>query len=286
MVVDAVALADHREHGQTRSLALPSSGAFESLDYTDVAPSYDLSRRAEPAIVAALAAGLSNPRTRRVLEIGAGTGNYLLELATRGFRMVGLEWSAAMIERGRQKVRRDWILADALAIPLHDGSIDSAVGVNVLHHLKDAEAALRELRRVVKDGLVIQAVVRENLETLWYRHYFPEIDTILMPLHMTLGATITSMLRAGFKRVVSKPIFYSGNSDLTFESALSRPALLFDSNFRAATSGFRRLSGQSVDAGLKALARDMESGDLIRIASHYDSAHQVVGDCMILCASG
>ena len=261
---------------------MASSGASEPIDYADLALRYDLSRRAEPAIVAALVAGLSNPHTRRVLEIGAGTGNYLLELALRGFRMVGLEWSAAMIERGRQKVKRDWILADALAIPLRDRSIDSAVGVNVLHHLKDAEGVFRELRRVVNDGLVVQAVVRENLETLWYRHYFPEIDTVLLPLHMSLGATVTSMLRAGFKRVVTKPIFYSGSSDLTFESARRTPALLFDSDFRDSTSGFRRLSRRCVEAGLRALARDMESGDLSRIASLYENAHQLVGDCMIL----
>jgi ubiquinone/menaquinone biosynthesis C-methylase UbiE len=256
-----------------------------SINYSSIAPRYDFTRRAEPAIVAALAAALTNRRARRVLEIGAGTGNYLLELAARGFRMIGLDRSAAMIEWGRTKARADWILADALSIPLRDESIDSAVGVNVLHHLGDIEGLLRELRRVVTTGVVMQAVVRENLESLWYRHYFPEMDEVLMPLHPPLGTAIVSMLRAGFTRVVSTPVFYSGSADLTFESARCQPALLFDSGFREATSGFRRLSRGAIDAGLEALRRDLESGELARVVSPYNAEHASIGDCVILCAS-
>ena len=49
-------------------------------------------------------------------------------------------------------------------------------------------AVLAELRRVVRAGAVLQAVVRENLATLWRRYYFPEMDHVLMPLHPPLGA--------------------------------------------------------------------------------------------------
>lgn len=255
------------------------------MDFNDVAPGYDRSRRAEAAIVAALSAALSHQHARRVLEIGAGTGNYLCALAERGFRVIGLERSAAMLERGRAKARAHWIRADALALPLRDRSVDSAVAVNVVHHLADVESALRELRRVVGKGVVLQAVVRENLESLWYRHYFPEIDSVLLPLHLTLGGAIIYLLRAGFEHVTSAPIFYSGSSDLTFESARRQPALLFEPSFREATSGFRRLGRGGIEAGLRTLERDMKSGELARVVARYEADHWTIGDCVILCAA-
>ena len=46
-------------------------------------------------------------------------------------------------------------------------------------HLLDVATTLAECRRVARAGAVLQAVVRENLATLWYRHYFPEIDRVL-----------------------------------------------------------------------------------------------------------
>lgn len=262
-----------------------SSAQGLSLDFADIALGYDRSRRAEPAIVMALSAALRHQHARRVLEIGAGTGNYLCALAERGFRTIGLERSASMLERGRAKARAHWIRADALVLPLRDRSVDSAVAVNVVHHLVDVEATFRELRRVVERGVVVQAVVRENLESLWYRHYFPEIDSVLLPLHLPLGRVIITLLRAGFERVTSTPIFYSGSHDLTFESARRQPALLFEQSFREATSGFRRLSRSGIEAGLRALKRDMKSGELARIVAPYDADHSTIGDCVILCGA-
>ncbi len=252
------------------------------IDYSQVAERYDGSRRAEPAIIAALRDGLSELRASTVLEIGAGTGNYTAELLSHGFKVVAVERSAEMLQRGRFKVSARWIAGDALRLPLKDASVDAAVGVNVLHHLSDLGAALVELRRVVKRGAVVQAVVRENLETLWYRHYFPEMDEILLPLHPPLGAAICAILRAGFQCVTAAPVFYSGSSDLTFESARNRPRLLFDAAFRDATSGFRRLSTSAIQRGLAAFAEDLESGRFAEVRARFEREHASAGDCVIL----
>ncbi len=211
------------------------------IKYGEVASGYDDSRCVEPAIGIALIERLRCLRARSVLEIGAGTGNYTCALMAGGLSVIELDRSPAMVEIGASKTPAHWILADASAIPFVTRSVDAIAGVNVLHHLPVVGAALAEFRRVARAGAVLQAVVRENLETLWYRHYFPEIDEVLLPLHPKLGSLITAMFHAGFTRVAAAKVFYSGRGDLTFEAAHTRPHLLFDSDFRESTSGFQRL---------------------------------------------
>ena len=255
-----------------------------SINYGQVASAYDNSRCVEPGVAAALVEGLRALGARSVLEIGAGTGNYTAALTASGFSMTAIDRSPAMVEIGAQKIAARWILSDASALPIRARSVDAIAGVNVLHHLPALHAALAEFRRVARAGAALQAVVRENLETLWYRHYFPEIDDVLLPLHPTLGGLITAMFQAGFRRVAAAKIFYSGRSDLTFEAARTRPHLLFDPRFRASTSGFRRLDSAVIARGLTELERDLESGAFARIAALFDAAHADAADCVVITA--
>ena len=255
-----------------------------SINYGQLASAYDNSRCVEPALAVALVAGLRSLGARSVLEVGAGTGNYTSEMAASGLSVIALDRSPAMIGVGVQKMSARWILADASALPLRARSVDAIAGINVLHHLEALAAALAEFRRVARVGAVLQAVVRENLETLWYRHYFPEIDGVLLPLHPTLGSLITAMFRAGFSRVATAKILYSGRADLTFEAARTRPHLLFDSELRASTSGFRRLARAGIARGLAELERDLDSGAFARIAAPFDAAHADAADCVVLTA--
>ena len=255
-----------------------------SINYGQVASGYDKSRCVEPGIADALVAGLRSLRAHAVLEIGAGTGNYTDALTKRGLSVVALDRSPAMIEVGAEKTSAHWILSDASSIPLLTRSVDAVVAVNVLHHLSPLPAALAEFRRVARAGAVLQAVVRENLETLWYRHYFPEIDDALLPLHPTLGSLITAMFQAGFSRIAVTKIFYSGRGDLTFEAARTQPHLLFNPDFRASTSGFRRLAAAAIARGLAELERDLDSGAFARIAAIFDVAHADAADCVVITA--
>jgi SAM-dependent methyltransferase len=255
-----------------------------SINYGQVAAGYDGSRCVEPAIAVAIVNGLRSIGARSVLEIGAGTGNYTGALTAGGLSVVAVDRSPAMVEIGAHKTSARWILSDASALPLRARSVDAIAGVNVLHHLPALPVVLAEFRRVARLGAVLQAVVRENLETLWYRHYFPEIDEVLLPLHPTLGSLITAMFHAGFSRVAAAKIFYSGRRDLTFEAARSRPHLLFDSSFRASTSGFRRLETAGIARGLSELERDLDSGAFARVAATFEAAHTASADCVVITA--
>lgn len=89
----------------------------------------------------------------RVLDACCGTGDLAVEAERRGGRVVGLDFSARMLERARRKSGAiEWVQGDALALPFGDGEFDAAtVGFGV-RNLADLEDGLRELGRVLRPG--------------------------------------------------------------------------------------------------------------------------------------
>jgi SAM-dependent methyltransferase len=73
---------------------------------------------AECNVIEALVAEFGSVRPiRRLLDFGCGTGSHALELAARGYRVAGIDRSAAMIARARKKVA-----SNAPAV-FHEGDI-------------------------------------------------------------------------------------------------------------------------------------------------------------------
>lgn len=88
-----------------------------------------------------------------VLDVATGPG-YLAEAAAgRGARVVGVDFSAAMIERARLRHPGiDFQTGDAEALPFADGSFDAVVMSFGLLHLERPERALAESYRVLRSS--------------------------------------------------------------------------------------------------------------------------------------
>ena len=97
----------------------------------------------------------------RILEIGPGTGYYTLDIA----EWVGVDGKVEIFdlqqemldhtmrraaERGLANVEP--IQGDAASLPYPDDSMDAVVLVTVLGEIPDRDAALREIRRVLRPG--------------------------------------------------------------------------------------------------------------------------------------
>lgn len=95
----------------------------------------------------------------RALELGCGTGFFLLNLMQGGVVERGsvTDLSPGMVEVARRNAAAlgldvDGRVSDAERIPYEDDSFDLVVGHAVLHHIPDVPAALREVLRVLKPG--------------------------------------------------------------------------------------------------------------------------------------
>lgn len=95
----------------------------------------------------------------RALEIGTGTGFFLLNLAQAGVarELHVTDISPGMVavcERNGRALGLDvhGRVADAECLPYDDDTFDLVVGHAVVHHLPDLEAAFGELRRVLVPG--------------------------------------------------------------------------------------------------------------------------------------
>lgn len=90
-----------------------------------------------------------------VLDLGSGTGANLPFLSLPGTRTVFLEISWPMIQRGLAKGMGQAgavVRGSGTALPFADQSFDSCISALVLCSVSDPEAALLEIRRVLRPG--------------------------------------------------------------------------------------------------------------------------------------
>ncbi|MPW19596.1 methyltransferase domain-containing protein [Paraburkholderia sp. CNPSo 3157] len=103
-----------------------------------------------------------------VLDVGCGTGSLAFELAKIASleEIAAIDYSNVFVEEAirrnadpRIKIQQ----ADACALPFDDASFDGALALLVLHFVPDSGKAVAEMRRVVRPGGVVAAVVWDHL---------------------------------------------------------------------------------------------------------------------------
>lgn len=100
---------------------------------------------------------------RNPLEVGAGEGVISEKLHRRYGTCVGIDLpDEGLREHWRERPGPHYLHADAERLPFHDKQFDLVVCVEVLEHLRDPDAGLRELARVTSRHLLL-SVPREPL---------------------------------------------------------------------------------------------------------------------------
>jgi len=183
-----------------------------------------------------------------VVNVGAGTGSY--EPADRD--VVAVEPSEAMIAQ-RPAGAAPVVRAHAEALPFADGSFDAAMAVLTDHHWRDRCAGLRELRRVARRAVVL-TFDPAFTDAFWLvAEYLPGFRELP-------GMTVDELAAClGGADIVPVPI-PADCTDGFLGAFWRRPEAYLDPRVRAGISVFARVPPGGVNACVRALRADLESG--------------------------
>jgi SAM-dependent methyltransferase len=90
-----------------------------------------------------------------VLDVGCGTGQLASAIAAEGYDVCGVDLSAAMVARARERGLAGTYAGVTTALPFAENSFDLALTVATLHHLETparVATTVREMGRVIKPG--------------------------------------------------------------------------------------------------------------------------------------
>jgi arsenite methyltransferase len=92
----------------------------------------------------------------QVLDVGSGPGMLAAEMAAEvapDGRVVGVDPSESMLALARGRAdAAEFVVGDALELPVPDASFDVVVSTQVLEYVEDVAGALAEARRVLRPG--------------------------------------------------------------------------------------------------------------------------------------
>jgi SAM-dependent methyltransferase len=144
-----------------------------------------------------------------VVEVGAGTGNFLSLFAGVAARLVAVDLTLAMLKQARARHGRMCLVAaDGTRLPLRSRSVELVASAQVLHHISRPVPFLTEMRRVAAlrgRVLIVDQVAPERFEQAVA---MTELERLRDPTHASSRppSALRTMIGAAGLRVVDERI--------------------------------------------------------------------------------
>ena len=172
--------------------------------YDALAAGYARHRQVHPKVLGEICQAVT-PKSQ-VLEVGCGTGNYVLALQSLvGCAYWGIDASEEMLAQARvRSTAVQFQRGQAERLEFETGSLDVVFTVDVIHHVGDRPAYLQEAERVLRPrGRICTATDSE-----WViRHrrplaaYFPETIEVELARYPRIADLRAMMEQAGFGEI-------------------------------------------------------------------------------------
>ena len=144
----------------------------------------------------------------RILDVGCGLGLFLLALDPARWDRYGIEVMPAAYREAQRRLGADRIITEDLSDFTRGAPFDVITFWDVLEHVPDPAAALRQAARLLKPGGLV-LVRAPNFASYLARRYGADWYALSLPYHLFhfTPATLTGMLEAaGFKfRALGNP---------------------------------------------------------------------------------
>jgi len=154
-----------------------------------------------------MAIGFEAYRGKRVLEIGPGLGTDHAQFARAGAEMYALDLTVRHLELTRRHFELEGLVTrlvrgDAEALPFEADYFDVVYSFGVLHHTPGTQAAIDEVRRVLRPGgLAIVGLYHKHSAFYW-------ICTMLLR-----GVIRGELRKKGYRRLLADIEYRSTDSD-------------------------------------------------------------------------
>ena len=119
---------------------------------------------------------LKLPPNARVIDVGCGYGFNTLELAKRGWDVVGIDKDSERLSVAQDLAEIegrhiDFRKGNLYRLPFEDNQFDLCLFFEVIEHLRDPQRALSEISRVLRpQGMLILSIPRFSINRFTYKH--------------------------------------------------------------------------------------------------------------------
>jgi len=158
-------------------------------------------------------AGYPNASAAAVLDVCCGPGTFGRAFTPLVARVVGVDFTPAMIAKGRSVAREtrlaniEFACGDGNALPFADGTFDLALCTYAFHHLPEPARVLGEMARVVRKGgrvAVVDAVMPAHAD----KGLNTRIEKLRDPSHaeMFTESGLRELFRAAGLRIIESSV--------------------------------------------------------------------------------
>ena len=231
--------------------------------YDTIGGQYSQVRKADPRVTEILLRELALQPGKWIADVGAGTGNYALALAERGYQVRAVEPSQVMLGQAKAHPQIQYSRGYAEELPLEDRGVDAIICVNAIHHFRDLDRAVCEMDRVCNGGRIVILTADVRLaESYWFNDYFPDVFDNNLLRFQPLNDLVVRLRRVSRRRIRISPFHIPHDfADPFCGAAWSRPQACFCPTFRSCWSSLTSVSMRSVEDALRRLANDLKSGE-------------------------
>lgn len=148
-----------------------------NITYDNIGFSYQKTRSADFRIVDKIVNLINTNKTKTLIDIGAGTGNYSCAMAENGFYVTAVEPSEVMISQRKNHNNLTFIKAVAEDFPFEDNSFDTAIATLSIHHFRDKKLSFEEINRVLNSTGKFVFFTFDNRiidDKFWMSKYFAD----------------------------------------------------------------------------------------------------------------
>jgi len=215
--------------------------------YDTIGNGYSGGRTTDPILAEQIELYLSGAES--VINVGAGTGSY----EQLNVPLIAVEPSLLMIQQ-RPVDAAPVVQSMAEKLPFGDNSFSHALVVLSLHHWQNRPEAYAEIKRIIRQRMVIVSYDPEA-EGFWLnQNYFPELAAIDAGIFPS-----KKELESAFPAMEFHPLFIPRDCVDGFTAAYwARPEAYLVDTVRRRMSSFAKI--QSPAAGLNRLRSDLATG--------------------------